>query len=284
MELEEEGEEEIDDGYYENNDLYIYEIHYEDQYYEDEYGYEDSDQDEYNEYNDGRYTQYELLFKDAQRCGWDDVNPESEEILRDFVFEYIKTNKDVMFFIESDFIRNDIDIIKYLIRKQAFFIQHASREIQDNYEIGLYCVTKSSTTLEYLSVNLKDNYDIVYASIKKYNKSLCFASNRLKNDKTLLSICLNDRFFYFFRQSYSEDYIINNLPIIYYFMIKKNRNIGKLLRYYSDKFMDKVISQMKILKYLYVFDNVYINTESYSIRQSLYDELDIFLNDLLEYI
>jgi hypothetical protein len=284
MELEEEGEEEIDDGYYENNDLYIYEIHYEDQYYEDEYGYEDSDQDEYNEYNDGRYTQYELLFKDAQRCGWDDVNPESEEILRDFVFEYIKTNKDVMFFIESDFIRNDIDIIKYLIRKQAFFIQHASREIQDNYEIGLYCVTKSSTTLEYLSANLKDNYDIVYASIKKYNKSLCFASNRLKNDKTLLSICLNDRFFYFFRQSYSEDYIINNLPIIYYFMIKKNRNIGKLLRYYSDNFMDKVITQMKILKYLYVFDNVYIDTDSYSIRESLYDELDIFVNDLLEYM
>jgi hypothetical protein len=284
MELEEESEEEIDDGYYENNDLYIYEIHYEDQYYEDEYGYEDSDQDEYNEYNDGRYTQYELLFKDAQRCGWDDVNPESEEILRDFVFEYIKTNKDVMFFIESDFIRNDIDIIKYLIRKQAFFIQHASREIQDNYEIGLYCVTKSSTTLEYLSANLKDNYDIVYASIKKYNKSLCFASNRLKNDKTLLSICLNDRFFYFFRQSYSEDYIINNLPIIYYFMIKKNRNIGKLLRYYSDNFMDKVITQMKILKYLYVFDNVYIDTDSYSIRESLYDELDIFVNDLLEYM
>jgi hypothetical protein len=189
-----------------------------------------------------------------------------------------------MLFIESKFIRNDIDIIKYLIRKQAFFIQHASREIQNNYEIGLYCVTKSSTTLEYLSANLKDNYDIVYASIKKYNKSLCFASNRLKNDKTLLSICLNDRFFYFFRQSYSEDYIINNLPIIYYFMIKKNRNIGKLLRYYSDNFMNKVITQMKILKYLYVFDNVYIDTDSYSIRQSLYDELDIFLNDLLEYI
>ena len=54
------------------------------------------------------YTQYELLFKDAQRCGWDDVNPESEEILRDFVFEYIKTNKDVMFFIESNFIKNDM--------------------------------------------------------------------------------------------------------------------------------------------------------------------------------
>ena len=276
-------EDEIDDGYYENNDLYHYEIHNYDEY-EDEYGYEDSDDDKYNEYNDGRYTQYELLFKDSQRCGWDDVNPESEEILRDFVFEYIKTNKGVMLFIESKFIRNDLDIIKYLIKKQAFFIQHASREIQNNYEIGLYCVKKSSTTLEYLSAGLKDNYDIVYESIKKYNKSLCFASNRLKNDKTLLSICLNDRFFYFFRQSYAEDYIINNLPIIYYFMIKKNRNIDKLLRYYSDKFMDKVITQMKILKYLYVFDNVYIDTDSYSIRELLFDTLDIFLNDLLEYM
>ena len=275
-------EDEIDDGYYENNDLYHYEIHNYDEY-EDEYGYEDSD-DDYDKYNDGSYTQYELLFKDAQRCGWDDVNPESEEILRDFVFEYIKTNKDVMFFIESKFIRNDIDIIKYLIRKQAFFIQYASQEIQNNYEIGLYCVKKSSTTLEYLSANLKDNYDIVYESIKKYNKSLCFASNRLKNDKTLLSICLNDRFFYFFRQSYSEDYIINNIPIIYYFMIKKNRNIDKLLRYYSDKFMDKVIKQMKILKFLYIFDNVYTYESSYSIRECLYDELDIFLNDLLEYM
>ena len=278
----EEEEEEIHDGYYENNDLYIYEIHYYDEY-EDEYGYEDSD-DDYDKYNDGSYTQYELLFKDAQRCGWDDVNPESEEILRDFVFEYIKINKDVMFFIESKFIRNDINIIKYLIRKQAFFIQHASREIKNNYDIGLYCVKKSSTTLEYLSSNLRDNYDIVYASIKKYNKSLCFASNRLKNDKTLLSICLNDGFFYFFRQSYSEDYIINNLPIIYYFMIKKNRNIGKLLRYYSDNFMDNVIKQMKILKYLYVFDNVYIDEESYSIRELLFDTLDIFLNELLEYM
>ena len=73
-------------------------------------------------------------------------------------------------------------------------------------------------------------------------------------------------------------------PIGFYFMIKKNRNIGKLLRYYSDKFMDKVISQMKILKYLYVFDNVYIDTDSYSIRELLFDTLDIFLNDLLEYI
>jgi hypothetical protein len=68
--MEEELEEqEIDDGYYENNDLYIYEIHYYDEY-EDEYGYEDSDDDYYYQYNDGRYTQYELLFKDAQRCGW----------------------------------------------------------------------------------------------------------------------------------------------------------------------------------------------------------------------
>ena len=99
-----EEEEEIDDGYYENNDLYNYEIHY-----YDEYDYEDTDDDEYDEYNNGLYTDYELLFKDAQRCGWDYVNPESEEILRDFVFEYIKTNKDVMFFIESNFIKNDIN-------------------------------------------------------------------------------------------------------------------------------------------------------------------------------
>jgi hypothetical protein len=274
-------EEEIDDGYYENNDLYDYEIHYYDEYDEDT---EDED-DEYDEYNDGLYTDYELLFKDAKRCGWDDVNPESEEILRDFIFEYIKTNNDVMFFIESNFIKNDIDIIKYLIKKQVFYIQYASKEIKNNYAIGLYCVKKSSTTLEYLSAELRDNYDIVYASIRKYNKSLCFASNRLKNDKTLLSICLNDGFFYFYKQSYSEDYIINNLPIIYYFMIKKNRNIGKLLRYYSDNFMDKVITQMKILKYLYVFDNVYIDElSSYSIRESLYDVLYIFLNDLLEYM
>jgi hypothetical protein len=48
--------------------------------------------------------------------------------------------------------------------------------------------------------------------------------------------------------------------------------------------MNKVITQMKILKYLYVFDNVYIDEESYSIRESLYDRLDIFLNDLLEYM
>ena len=268
-------EEEIDDGYYENNDLYIYEIHYYDEYEENN----DNSDDEYDEYNNGLYTDYELLFKDAQRCGWDDENPESEEILRDFIFEYIKTNNDIIFLIDSNFIRNDIDIMKYLIRKQVFFIQYASKEIKNNYAIGLYCVKKSSTTLEYLSAELRDNYDIVYTSVKKYNKSLCFASNRLKNDKTLLSICLNDRFFYFFRQSYSEDYIINNLPIIYYFMIKKNRNIGKLLRYYSDNFMNKVIKQMKILKYLYVFD-----TESYSIRQLLFDGLDIFLNDLLEYM
>ena len=67
-------------------------------------------------------------------------------------------------------------------------------------------------------------------------------------------------------------------------MIKKNRNIGKLLRYYSEKFMDKVIVHMKILKFLYIFDNVYIDElYSYSIRQLLYDELDIFLNELLEY-
>lgn len=270
-------EEEIDDGYYENNDLYDYEIHYYDEYEEDT---EDDD----DEYNDGKYTQYELLFKDAQRCGWDDVNPESEEILRDFVFEYIKTNNDVIFFIESNFIKNDIDIIKYLIKKQVFYIQYASKEIKNNYTIGLYCVKKSSTTLEYLSSELRDNYDIVYSSIRKYNKSLCFASNRLKNDKTLLSICLKDGFFYFYKQCYTEDYIINNLPIIYYFMIKKNRNIGKLLRYYSDNFMDKVITQMKILKYLYIFDNVYIDEESYSIRESLYETLDIFLNELLEYM
>ena len=273
-----EEEEEIDDGYYENNDLYNYEIHYYDEYDEN------SEDDEYDEYNNGLYTDYELLFKDAQRCGWNNVNPESEEILRDFIFEYIKTNNDIIFLIDSNFIRNDIDIMKYLIRKQVFFIQYASKEIRNNYAICLYCVKKSSTTLEYLSSGLRDNYDIVYAAIKKYNKSLCFASNRLKNDKTLLSICLNDGFFYFFRQSYSEDYIINNLPIIYYFMIKKNRNIGKLLRYYSDNFMNKVIKQMKILKYLYVFDNVYIDTDSYSIRELLFDTLDIFLNDLLEYI
>ena len=48
--------------------------------------------------------------------------------------------------------------------------------------------------------------------------------------------------------------------------------------------MDKVITQMKILKYLYVFDNVYIDTDSYSIRELLFDTLDIFLNDLLEYM
>jgi hypothetical protein len=275
MELQ---EEEIDDGYYENNDLYHYEINYYDENDKDED--EDSDDEEYNV----DYTQYELLFKDAQRCGWDDVNPESVEILRDFVFEYIKTNNDVIFFIESNFIKNDIDIIKYLIRKQVFYIQYASKEIKNNYEIGLYCVKKCSTTLEYLSLGLRDNYDIVYASIKKYNKSLCFASNRLKNDKTLLSICLNDGFFYFFKQSYSEDYIINNLPIIYYFMIKKNRNIGKLLTYYSTNFMDKVIKHMKILKFIYIFDNVYIYDESYSIRELLYDGLDIFLNDLFEYM
>jgi hypothetical protein len=269
--------EEIDDGYYENNDLYNYDIHY---YEENDDEYEDSDDEEYNV----DYTQYELLFKDAQRCGWDDVNPESVEILRDFVFEYLKTNIDVMFLIDSNFIKNDIDIIKYLIRKQAFYIQYASKEIKNNYEIGLYCVKKCSTTLEYLSSELRDNYDIVYTSVKKYNKSLCFASNRLKNDKTLLSICLNDGFFFFFKQSYSEDYIINNLPMIYYFMIKKNRNIGKLLRYYSKKFMDIVIRYMKILKYLYIFDNVYIDDfSSYSIRQLLYDDLDIFLNELLEY-
>jgi len=271
--------EEIDDGYYENNDLYNYEINYYEENY-DEYDYEDSDDEEYNV----DYTQYELLFKDAQRCGWDDVNPESEEILRDFVFEYIKTNKDVMFFIESNFIKNDINIMKYLVRKQAFYIQYASKEIKNNYEIGLFCVNKSSITLEYLSLELRDNYDIVYASVRRYNKSLCFASDRLKNDKTLLSICLNDGFFYFFKQSYSEDYIINNLPIIYYFMIKKNRNIGKLLRYYSSNFLEKIIKQMKILKFLYIFDNIYIDESSYSIRELLYDELDIFLNELLEYM
>jgi len=274
MELE---EEEINDGYYENNDLYNYEIHHYDEYDEDT---EDDDYDEYNV----DYTQYELLFKDAQRCGWDDVNPESEEILRDFIFKYIKTNNDVMFFIESHFIKNDINIIKYLIRKQVFYIQYASKEIKNNYEIGLYCVKRSSTTLEYLSLELKDNYDIVYTSIKKYNNSLCFASNRLKNDKTLLSICLNTGFFYFYKQSYTEDYIINNLPIIYYFMIKKNRKIGDILRYYSKKFIDKVIKHMKILKFIYIFDNVYIDEESYSIRELLYDELDIFLNEFLEYM
>jgi hypothetical protein len=277
MELEEETQE-INDGYYENNNLYNYDIHYYDEYEEDDS--EDDSEDDDN----CDYTQYELLFKDAQRCGWDDVNPESEEILRDFVFEYIKIKNDVIFFIESNFIKNDIDIIKYLLKKQVFFIQYASKEIKNNYEIALYCVKKSSTTLEYLSPNLRDNYDIVYTSIKKYNKSLCFASNRLKNDKTLLSICLNDGFFYFFKQSYCEDYIINNLPIIYYFMIKKNRKIGNILKYYSNTFMDKVIKHMKMLKFIYIFDNVYIDESCYSIRESLYDMLDIFLNDLLEYM
>ena len=274
MELQE--EDFIDDGYYENNDLYNFEENLEEEYNEDD------DENDENEGDDD--YQYELLLKDAKRCGWDDVNPESVEILRDFIFEYIKTNIDVMFFIDSSFIKNDINIIKYLIRKKVFYIQYASKEIKNNYELGLYCVKKCSTTLEYLSLELRDNYDIVYAAIKKYNKSLCFASNRLKNDKTLLSICLNDGFFYFFKLSYSEDYIINNLPMIYYFMIKKNRKIGSILRYYSNNFMDIVIKYMKILKYLYVFDNVYIDElSSYSIRQLLYDELDIIFNELLEY-
>ena len=277
-------EEEIDDGYYENNDLYNFGEYLEEEYY---YEYEDDENDE-DDYEDedekNEKVQYDLLLKDAKRCGFNDVNNISIKILRDFIFEYIKLNSDIVFLINSYIIKNDIEIMKYLIQKQVFYIQYASKEIKNNYAIGLYCVKKCSTTLEYLSLELRDNYDIVYNAVKRYNKSLCFASNRLKNDKTLLSICLNDRCFYFFKKSYNEYYIINNLPMIYYFMIKKNRKIGNILRYYSNNFMNNIIKYMKILKYLYIFDNVAIIDENYSIRESLYDGLDVLFDELLEYM
>lgn len=280
MELQEE-EDFIDDGYYENNDLYNFREYLEEENYNNDDDDDDEDYEDEDENNDD-IIQYELLLKDAKICKWDDVNPESVEILRDFIFEYIKLNNDIMFLIDSYIIKNDIEIIKYLIKKQVFYIQYASKEIRNNYSIGLYCVKKCSTTLAYLSLELRDNYDIVYNAVKRYNKSLYLASERLKNDKTLLSICLNNGLFYFSKESYNEGYIINNLPMIYYFMIKKNRKVGNILRYYSYMFMNIVIRYMKILKYLYLFDNVYID-EDYSIKESLCDGLVVLFDELLEY-
>lgn len=98
MELKE--DEEVDDGYYENNDLYNFREYLEEENYNSDDDDDDDDYEDEDENNDD-VIQYELLLKDAKICGFNDVNPESIKILRDFIFEYIKLNNDIIFLIDS---------------------------------------------------------------------------------------------------------------------------------------------------------------------------------------
>ena len=62
--------------------------------------------------------------------------------MKSFIFNQIMKNPSYLFsLMKSNIIKNDIEIVRYVLKKNSFLILCASNEIKNNYDIGLYCVT-----------------------------------------------------------------------------------------------------------------------------------------------
>jgi len=250
----------------ENNDeKYLYDYDHENDWYED--------------------NSYETLYSDAKICGWSEDNPKSINILKSFIFNKIMKNPSYLFsLIKSNIIKNDIEIVRYVLKKNSSLILCASNEIKNNYDIGLYCVTINPLLIKYLSKELRDNNIIIRNVVKKSPLLLEYASYRLKNDADMLHLVMKDSQckglqFFFNRKYYGKKYILNNMPVIFYCIKKYHIDIYTLLKNYSYRFINKFTEATNILKILYILDNSYI-----------YDELPILkfmsfesIQDIIEF-
>jgi hypothetical protein len=243
---------------------------------------DDTDSDESNysnntENNDEKYlydhdnendwyedNSYETLYLDATICGMREDNHKSINILKSFIFNQIMKNPSYLFsLMKSNIIKNDIEIVKYVLKKNPSLILYASNKIKNNYDIGLYCVTINPLLIKYLSKELRDNNIIIRNVIKKSPLLLEYASYRLKNDSDMLHLVMKDSQckglqFFFNRKYYGEKYILNNISVIYYCIKKYHIDIYILLKNYSFRFINKFMEETNILKILYILDNSYI--------------------------
>jgi hypothetical protein len=69
-----------------------------------------------------------------------------------------------------------------------FDLEYLSDELKNNKELILYLVEKNGDILQYASDALKDDYDVVLEAVNCSEESLRFASDRLKNNRTICKI------------------------------------------------------------------------------------------------
>ena len=151
--------------------------------------------DKYEKYEDNMYTKktkrrlYKLLRKYVKRynMNWYELRNNHS-----FIKKLLKLydGKDLILNFLSFEMRNDYDLVSFIVNKNGLELEFASDKLKNNPEIVKLACLNNGLALKYASIELRNNPEIINIAISSNNHSFKFVSNDLRNDYELvLNVC-----------------------------------------------------------------------------------------------
>ena len=78
--------------------------------------------------------------------------------------------------------RNDYDLVSFIVNKNGLELEFASDKLKNNPEIVKLACLNNGLALKYASIELRNNPEIINIAISSNNHSFKFVSNDLRND------------------------------------------------------------------------------------------------------